>query len=384
MFGAFGSYFRFKKSVIDNTTFRLHYRTTFAFLVLASLLTTANQFIGAPIQCIVDGIPGGIMNTYCWIHGTFTVPRQLTGRVGTDIPHPGVGPLAPPPGGDAAADASANPEDINLVDVTEDGEEIRHAWYQWVCFVLFLQAVLCYTPHYLWKSWEGGKLGLIIQGLDETYIEKPKNTDDRKRLLVNYLSRNVKRHNLYTFKFVFCEVLNLVNVIVQIYFMDLFLGGQFTRYGTDVLAISELPLEDRVDPLSKVFPKVTKCTFHKYGPSGTVENKDGLCVLANNIINEKIYIFLWFWFITITVWTSIHLLVRVVSVSSRYSRYLLLCHRAKSSAKEDISYIVRKCDYGDWFILMQLAKHVNPIVFHDVILDFKDELDQKKLDNSDH
>merc|ERR1719270_1817756 len=83
--------------------------------------------------------------------------------------------------------------------------------------------------------------------------------------------------------------------------MDVFLGGQFTRYGTEILAISDQPLEERTDPLNKVFPKVTKCTFHKYGPSGTVENKDGLCVLANNIINEKIYIFLWFWFITIAV-----------------------------------------------------------------------------------
>jgi hypothetical protein len=45
--------------------------------------------------------------------------------------------------------------------------------------------------------------------------------------------------------------------------------------------------------MAKVFPKVTKCTFFKYGPSGTVEKKDGLCVLPLNIINEKIYIFIW-------------------------------------------------------------------------------------------
>ena len=38
---------------------------------------------------------------------------------------------------------------------TNDGDEIRHAWYQWVCFILAFQAILCYIPHYLWKLWEG-------------------------------------------------------------------------------------------------------------------------------------------------------------------------------------------------------------------------------------
>ena len=48
------------------------------------------RFIGNKIDCIVDGVPGGIMNTYCWIHGTFTIPAQLTGRLGVDHPHPGM------------------------------------------------------------------------------------------------------------------------------------------------------------------------------------------------------------------------------------------------------------------------------------------------------
>ncbi len=98
--------------------------------------------------------------------------------------------------------------------------------------------------------------------------------------------------------------------------MDWFFGGQFTTYGAEVLSISERPIEDRVDPMNRVFPKVTKCTFHKYGPSGSVELHDGLCVLALNIINEKIYVFLWIWYIVLTVWTSIHLMLRIVSIAS--------------------------------------------------------------------
>ena len=41
---------------------------------------------------MVNGVPGGMMNTYCWIHGTFTIPSQLTGVTGEDVPHPGVAP----------------------------------------------------------------------------------------------------------------------------------------------------------------------------------------------------------------------------------------------------------------------------------------------------
>ena len=69
--------------------------------------------------------------------------------------------------------------------------------------------------------------------------------------------------------------------------------------------------QDRPDPMAVVFPKVSKCTFHKYGPSGTVERHDGLCVLPLNIINEKIYIFLWFWFILIASITGLFLLYRL-------------------------------------------------------------------------
>ena len=71
--------------------------------------------------------------------------------------------------------------------------------------------------------------------------------------------------------------------------------------------------EDRIDPMSRIFPKMTKCIFHKYGGSGTIQRFDALCVLSMNILNEKIYIFLWFWLIILAVITAINLLIRITS-----------------------------------------------------------------------
>jgi hypothetical protein len=50
---------------------------------------------------------------------------------------------------------------------------------------------------------------------------------------------------------------------------------------------------------------MTKCEFHKFGSSGTVQKFDALCVLPLNIINEKIYVFLWFWFVIVSIITGI-------------------------------------------------------------------------------
>jgi len=372
-FGGFGTYFRKKRTYIDNTTFKLHYRVTFGILILCSLLVTLSQFFGSPIQCIVEGVPGGIMNTFCWIHGTFTIPSQLAGKVGNEVAHPGVAPLR----------NQIYDKEKGHVKWTEEGDEVRHAWYQWVCFVLCLQALLCYVPHYLWKSWEGGKLSMLIQGLDGPMLKGSEEFADRRKSIVTYFLRTNKTHNLYALKYVFCEFLNIVNILFQIWLMDFFFGGQFTAYGTKVLSETEKEIEDRVDPMNRVFPKVTKCTFHEYGPSGTIQNKDGLCILAMNIINEKIYVFLWFWYIFITVWTAIHLMVRFLSLVSSYCRYLLFCNRVRAVNRNDVSVVLKKCQYGDWFLLMQMSKHINPAVFYDVVLDLRDSMDKKRADNND-
>lgn len=78
--------------------------------------------------------------------------------------------------------------------------------------------------------------------------------------------------------------------------------------------------ENRVDPMSRVFPWMTKCIFHKYGGSGTIQRFDALCVLGMNIINEKIFLLLWAWYIGLLVGTIVALGIRISQIFNRKSR----------------------------------------------------------------
>ena len=52
-------------------------QATFIVLVTASLLVTSKQYIGDPIDCMVEEIPQNVMDTYCWIHSTYSVSDKV-------------------------------------------------------------------------------------------------------------------------------------------------------------------------------------------------------------------------------------------------------------------------------------------------------------------
>ena len=90
--------------------------------------------------------------------------------------------------------------------------------------------------------------------------------------MANYFVKHLNTHNFWAFRMVFCELLFLVNVVSNIFLMDLFLGGEFSTYGLEVSTfVGEVDPQNRIDPMSRVFPRMTKCTFHKFGFSGTIE-----------------------------------------------------------------------------------------------------------------
>jgi hypothetical protein len=126
------------------------------------------------------------------------------------------------------------------------------------------------------------------------------------------------------------------------FLIDSFLGGEFFTYGIKVLELSQMDQENRYDPMVAVFPRVTKCTFHKFGPSGTIQAHDALCILALNILNEKIYIFLWFWFIILAILSGMALAYSIAVVTLPSIRETILLRRFKFGTPESVSALIRK------------------------------------------
>lgn len=330
------------KAMIDNMVFRAHYRITSAILFLCCIIVTANNLIGDPIQCINDrGVPGHVINTFCWIKYTFTLPHEQGKLVGYDVAHPGLG--------------------------NENQEKRYHSYYQWVPFVLFMQGCLFYIPHWVWKNWEQGKVRMISEGLRGSLVGAKEEREYRQNRLVQYLVETMHLHNTYAFGYFICEALNFINVIVNIVMTDKFLGGAFLNYGTDVIKFSNMNQENRTDPMVAIFPRVTKCTFLKYGPSGSIQSHDALCVLALNILNEKIYIFLWFWFILLAVLSGLAMVYSAAVILLPRTRETILKRRFRFGAPNAVDTIIRKTQVGDFLLLHLLGQNMNVLVFGEIL-----------------
>ncbi|XP_032666519.1 innexin inx7 [Odontomachus brunneus] len=359
---------------IDNLVFRLHYRVTFLLLLVASILVCSRQFIGEHIRCIADtGVPIKVIETFCFFTSTYTVVKHLNGTAVQqgELAHPGVGPVG------------------------KDDPVIHHAYYQWVQFVLFFQALLFYMPHYFWRRMEGGRLKMLVSGLhmasialNETEIQvsdnvkvPSKNQRDEKiqQIRIGFLNR-LHLNRPWAYGLTFCEVMNFANVIMQIYLTDWFLGGAFLGLGQSV---AEPVLKDETDPLDIVFPKVTKCIFHKFGPSGSIQKHDALCVMALNIVNEKIYTVLWFWFVVLAVITGLGLVWRVLTMilharSTSFNKFVFSMACPGKFNPWNVLRVTHEYYFGDWLFLFYIAKNLDNYVFKELLQQLAEDLDNRQ------
>merc|ERR1719461_1621044 len=324
---------------------------------------------GSIIECMHGGsLPDEVINAYCYIQGTFSVPKHYKDYhvdVGDDVSQTGVGPYNP----------------------FRDFIEVK-AYYQWVPFMLFLQGLMFYIPHIIYKTAEEGKVKNLLGSLKLFQLNK-ETRNDEESALAKYFVDTMGLHDGWAARILVAHSLYLLNVIGQVFFTDCFLGYEFSTYGVNAATLLEQESHERTDPMSKIFPRVTKCTFHKYGPSGNIQRHDAQCVLPINILNEKIYVFLWFWFALLTVITIFDVLHHCGLLFFNNIRGTILQRKLRTTPKHklpnlsiDIPLICRSMTHGDWILCYNLMKNLDAVTYaewlHAMTECLKDKEEKKK------
>jgi len=149
-------------------------------------------------------------------------------------------------------------------------------------------------------------------------------------------------HSTYAFGYILCEIINMINISCNIYITNKFLGESFLTYGIEVFNYFRNP-GYRLNPMEVVFPRLTKCNFFKYGSSGTIQNIDAMCILAQNVLNEKIYLFLWIWFFILAILSAFTLVYRIIILTQITTKTTILLKMFKfTNDKQIISALITK------------------------------------------
>uniref|UniRef100_A0A1I8G301 Innexin n=1 Tax=Macrostomum lignano TaxID=282301 RepID=A0A1I8G301_9PLAT len=357
---------------------KVNYQWTGAFLIISTALIAMRQYIFTPIQCWVPPEWPRPWEEYtenfCWIQNTYHV-------VFYDPSHP-------------------NPEGRKKAELN---------YYQWVPFVLALESLLVYSPHLVWK------LVTVQSGYNPNAIvkfaaEAATIDQDKKRKLIGYLARHVekamnsrrqwrltpscysnlqrlcytvlpcfwfgKRSGTMLFAlYITNKAVYALMAFAHLYVMKCFLGFDSLAFGWHCL--NDL-LQGREWQQTRVFPRVTFCDVPaKYVGQWNIRSVQ--CVLPVNLLNEKIYIFLWFWTILCLILTGLSTALwvgRLLIYKNRQSfvkKYLRILNSIISDDTRQEDKGTRKRFVNEFlahdgiFILRMIAENVGDVCVADVV-----------------
>ncbi|KFD66785.1 hypothetical protein M514_02287 [Trichuris suis] len=182
-----------------------------------------------------------------------------------------------------------------------------------------------------------------------------------------------KHYGAYvTSLYLFIKFLYILNVFLQFLILNKFLGPQYTFWGFEILRDLAYGREWQE---SGHFPRVTMCDFD-VRVLGNLHRWTVQCVLMINMFNEKIYLFLWWWFLVVSIVTVLNFFYWIaVTISQRsqfhfISRYLRVSDNISDSLPEQrlINRFLRHVLRPDGvFLLRIIATNAGDIITTDLV-----------------
>jgi len=331
---------------IDNWTFKFYSRASAGIFFLAAAASVASSYTGSTIKC--RGEVTDYDETYCWLHGTKHLPY---GQISEEINN-----------GDTCFSYDASDDDKATT------------YYVWVSLVLFLSALLFLIPNELWKHFEGG----MMEQFGSSRKEFLENSEKCAAKFNDLTKSHTKR---YFFTFCFFEGLNYVIGLAIFILTDRFLSGKFSNYGFNTLAYFQGNLEctnmnlggqaercEVLNPMCSVFPTTVSCQFAFFGANGYKDSRSNICIMGQNLMNQRIYLVLWTWFVVLFVVSACMILYRILTLILPNLQRSEIRQFIKSRNDDAVQALKLDFDHiGNWFLLAQIGRNSTPYSFRDFL-----------------
>jgi hypothetical protein len=282
---------------------RLNYKITPLLLILCAAVNTAKLYIGGIIQCFTKAefIAGWIEYTrdYCFVENTY----YLYEHESDDVSH-------------------------------EIRRERYISYYQWVPFILALQALSFYIPHMIFRSFNwitGYHIYSIVNTAASNRMEGDEKRKDAIAAIGNVLYRASQNHHHWlqfngqrfvSYIYFGMKFSYLILICCHMVVFKVFIGN--LTFAIDVLHSG---IEWRS---SGLFPRVTVCDMQILR-FGAPLNYTMECVLPLNMFNEKFFVFFYFWMIILFALNVWSIWVWIKRISGRQAFF----HRLMTSFNKD-------------------------------------------------
>ncbi|PAA49352.1 hypothetical protein BOX15_Mlig015595g4 [Macrostomum lignano] len=308
------------------------------------------------------------------------------------------------------------PLDANLPkDNHQQREDKKMYYYQWVPFVLALQAVCFYLPRICWL-FLSDRFGTSIMDIIRFSMSAATVDQDKRQRMVQYLAAHIEKllYHVQPYRrgrwnqlktrcaqifpcfvltkrtgfvlvgsYLLIKLLYVKNSVLQLVIMQEFLGMNGTMWGLQLLSnmISRRDWER-----TGIFPRVARCSV-KVDYVGKNNEFVMQCVLPNNMLNEKMYLFLWFWTWSIMALTVFSFFSWAISSTMRSSRrtfikkYLKIMTsihiEEKALAKKFVNNFLR---YDGIFILKMICYNAGDLITAEIVREVWHRFKSKKLE----
>jgi len=273
-----------KTSKLDDFVDRLHYLYTTLMLVFFVFVVGMQQTFKTSLNCKVDANwPDqwtDYSNNYCYTIGTYHTKN------GSNF----------------------------------DGkrEKIHVDYYHWVPYALAVQALSFCIPHLVYLflasfTLPGLNLQNILKRCCNASTKKESDLDEETAEIANsiYLYTALPRNNhkskslgkSVAYSYILSKLLNLANVAFNIYLLNQFIGMGNTNWAFTIVqnAYNHVYWDQ-----TGFFPRITFCDLPIKG-IGQQRVHTVQCLLMINILIEKAYIIIYFWFLALFIMTFINL-----------------------------------------------------------------------------